>query len=32
MSQKILTPHKSLNKSFLKLKPNRNDIENYKLK
>lgn len=30
MSQKILTPHKSLNKSFLKLKPNRKDIENFK--
>lgn len=30
MSQKILTPHKSLNKSFLKLKPNRKDIEDFK--
>ena len=30
MSSKILTPHKALNKSFLKLKPSRKDIEIFK--
>jgi type II restriction/modification system DNA methylase subunit YeeA len=30
MKLNILTPRKSLNKAFLKIKPNRNDIENFK--